>query len=114
MQTIVVRIARNAVIVALFFLAIVLGSAAGALFVYAADLPQISALDDYKPNTITRVYAKNGDVVGEFATERRIVVGYDQISPRLRQAIMAAEDEGFETARRPQHLAHPDHARSRT
>jgi penicillin-binding protein 1A len=96
MQTVVVRIARNAVIVALFVLAAVLGSAAGALFVYAADLPQISALDDYKPNTITRVYARGGEVVGEFATERRIVVAYDQIPLRLRQAIMAAEDDTFE------------------
>jgi penicillin-binding protein 1A len=96
MQTIVVRIARNAVLVVLFVVAAVLGSVAGALFVYAADLPQISALDDYQPNTITRVHARGGEVIGEFATERRIVVGYDQISPHLRHAILAAEDEGFE------------------
>ena len=82
---------------ALFVVAAVLGAAAGAFFVYAADLPQISALDDYKPNTITRVYARGGEVVGEFATERRIIVSYDQISPNLRHAIMAAEDESFET-----------------
>ena len=97
MQTVIVRIARNAVLVALFVVAAVLGAAAGAFFVYAADLPQISALDDYKPNTITRVHARGGEVVGEFATERRIIVSYDQISPNLRHAIMAAEDDTFET-----------------
>ena len=36
-------------------------------------------------------------MVGEFATQRRIVISYDQIPPVLRQAIMAAEDAEFDT-----------------
>ena len=96
MQTFVVRIARNAVLMLLFVVAAMLGAASGAFFVYAGDLPQVSALDDYAPNTITRVHARNGEVNGEFATERRIVVAYDQISPHIRHAIIAAEDEAFE------------------
>ena len=32
-----------------------LGILSGVLFAYAGDLPQISALDNYAPNTITRV-----------------------------------------------------------
>jgi membrane carboxypeptidase/penicillin-binding protein len=35
-------------------------------------------------------------VIGEFATERRVVIGYDDIAPVLRQAIMATEDADFE------------------
>ena len=31
---------------------------AGVLFAYADDLPEISALDDYRPNTITRIHAR--------------------------------------------------------
>ncbi len=73
-----------------------LGAASGVLFAYAGDLPQISALDDYAPSTITRVYASGGEVVGEFATERRVVIAYDQISPHLRQAIIATEDAEFD------------------
>src|SRR5262249_59990857 len=69
------RVARNAGIIALFIVAAVLGVASGVLFAYAGDLPQVSALDDYTPNTITRVYASNGQVIGEFATERRGGVG---------------------------------------
>ena len=82
--------------VALFVVAAVLGIVSGILFAYVGDLPQIEALDDYTPNTITRVYAANGQVIGEFATERRVVVGYDDISPTLRQAIVSAEDAGFD------------------
>ena len=93
---VVIRVARRALIVTLFVLASVLGIVTGILFAYAGDLPQISALDDYSPNTITRVYAANGRVVGEFATERRVVVKYEDISPRLRQAILSAEDADFD------------------
>ena len=81
----------------LFPLAAILGAGSGVLFIYASDLPQISALDDYAPSTITRVYAAGGEVLGEFATQRRIVVRYDEIAPLLRQAIIAAEDGEFNT-----------------
>ncbi|HEY3384288.1 MAG TPA: PBP1A family penicillin-binding protein [Vicinamibacterales bacterium] len=96
MAHVVIRVARHAGLVALFVLAAVLGSVTGVLFAYAGDLPRISALDDYAPNTITRVYASNGQVIGEFATERRVVVKYEDISPRLRQAIISAEDADFD------------------
>src|SRR5262245_22632311 len=96
MAHVVLRIARNAGIVALFIVAAMLGVLSGVLFAYAGDLPQVSALDDYTPNTITRVLATNGQVIGEFATQRRVVIGYDDINPLLRQAIIATEDAEFE------------------
>jgi penicillin-binding protein 1A len=91
----VIRIARSATIVALFAAAAVLGVLTGVLFAFAGDLPEISALDNYNPSTITRVYASNGAVIGEFAVQRRTVIGYDDISPRLREAIISAEDADF-------------------
>jgi penicillin-binding protein 1A len=92
----VVRVARNAGIIALFVVAAMLGILSGVMFAYAGDLPQISALDNYAPSTITRVFAADGRVIGEFATERRVVVGYDDISPRFREAIVSAEDGDFD------------------
>src|SRR5438270_1244432 len=96
MTRVVVRVARNAVIVALFIAAAMAGILSGVLFAYAGDLPQISALDNYSPSTITRVYASNGQVIGEFATQRRVIVGYDDINPVLRNAIIATEDADFD------------------
>jgi len=93
---VVLRIAQQAGIVALFAVVALAGTVGGILFAYAGDLPQISALDDYRPNTITRLAARDGQIIGEFATERRVVVGYDQIAPVLRQAIIATEDADFE------------------
>src|SRR3954447_5753115 len=96
MATYVVRLAKSAGIIVLFVLAAVFGTVSGVLFAFAGDLPQISALDDYAPSTITRVYGSRGEVVGEFSTQRRVVIAYDAISPKLRQAIIAAEDAEFE------------------
>src|SRR5213594_2995932 len=96
MATYVIRFVRSAGIAALFIVAAMLGILSGVLFAYAGDLPQVSALDDYTPSTITRVLASNGQVVGEFATQRRVIVGYDDINPVLRQAIIATEDAEFD------------------
>ena len=96
MAHVVVKVARNAVVVALFIVAAMLGVLSGVLFAYAGDLPQVSALDNYSPSTITRITAASGQVVGEFATQRRVVVGYDDINPVLRQAIIATEDAEFD------------------
>ena len=95
-RRVLVRIARQAGLVALFLVAALLGTLSGVLFAYADDLPQIIALDSYQPSTITRLYARDGQVIGEFATERRVVIGYDDIAPVLRQAILASEDAEFE------------------
>jgi penicillin-binding protein 1A len=96
MAHVVVRFARNAVIVAMFLAAAGLGVLSGVLFAYAGDLPQVTTLDDYSPSTITRIYANDGKLIGEFATQRRVVVAYDEINPTLRQAIIATEDAEFD------------------
>jgi penicillin-binding protein 1A len=92
----VLRVARRATVALLFLLAAALGAMSGLLFASAGDLPQVSALDDYSPSTITRLVDMRGEPVGDFAIERRTVIGYDQISPHLRQAIISAEDKTFE------------------
>jgi penicillin-binding protein 1A len=90
------RLARQAVIALLFAATALAGGLTGFLWAHAEDLPEISALDAYQPNTITRLHARDGRVVAEFAVERRVVIGYDDIAPALRLAILASEDADFE------------------
>jgi penicillin-binding protein 1A len=90
-----VRFARSAGVAALFVAAALLGTLSGVMFAYSDDLPEVSALDNYSPNTITRVVGKDGQLVGEFAVERRVVIHYTDIPENLRNAILAAEDGGF-------------------
>ena len=59
------------------------------------DMPNAAELVDYHPPTATRVYAWDGTLIGEYSTERRIYVPYDQIPSRLSLAFLAAEDHNF-------------------
>jgi penicillin-binding protein 1A len=68
--------------------------AAGAWFINM-DLPDVRTLEDWRPATITRLAAGDGRTIHEFATEKRIVVGYADLAPALRNAIVAAEDSKF-------------------
>lgn len=59
------------------------------------DLPQVSELEELRPNIVTQVFAADGSKIGEFAIERRTILVYEQIPDVLRNAIIATEDENF-------------------
>jgi penicillin-binding protein 1A len=85
--------------VALAFLllcAIALGAACGFLFVYASDLPEIRALETYRPDVVTEVYSDDGQLAGSFAIQRRILMTYEQCPKVLYNAVTAIEDQHFE------------------
>src|ERR1700731_5241546 len=85
--------------VALAFLllcSIALGAACGLLFVYASDLPEIRALETYRPDVVTEVYADDGQLAGSFALQRRILMTYEQCPKILYTAVTAIEDQHFE------------------
>jgi penicillin-binding protein 1A len=85
--------------VALVFLllcAIVLGAASGLLFVYGSELPEIHALETYRPTVVTEIYADDGQLVGSFALQRRILMTYEQCPKVLYNAVTGIEDQHFE------------------
>src|SRR6201982_3394262 len=85
--------------VALAFLllcSIALGAASGLLFVYASDLPEIRALETVRPKVVTEIYADDGQLVGSFALQRRILMTYEQCPKVLYTAVTAIEDQHFE------------------
>jgi penicillin-binding protein 1A len=71
------------------------GATAGLLFVYTTDLPQVDALEAYRPSSITEIYDDHGRVVGSFALQRRVVASYDDFPPVLRDALVSIEDKDF-------------------
>src|SRR6185436_5295385 len=91
------RYLGSLVFVFLLCLAIALGATAGVLFVYNSDLPQVNSLEDYHPSLITEVKADDGQVIGSFALERRIVVSFEQIPKLVKDAIISVEDQNFYT-----------------
>ncbi|MBI3447634.1 MAG: PBP1A family penicillin-binding protein [Acidobacteria bacterium] len=68
---------------------------AGVAWIINLDLPDVRALEDYRPPTPTRVLAADGTPFHQFGVERRVIVSYDEIPPVLRNAIVAVEDANF-------------------
>jgi len=71
------------------------GSTAGLLLVYTTDLPQVEALEAYRPSSITELFDDQGRVIGSFALQRRVVASYDDFAPVLRDALVSIEDKDF-------------------
>jgi penicillin-binding protein 1A len=77
--------------------ALVAGAAAGAFAVwyFDRDLPDYQQLTDYQPPIVSRVYAGDGRLLAEYATEKRVFVPVKEIPPLLIHAFLAAEDKNF-------------------
>src|SRR5437763_9972260 len=80
----------------LLLCSITLGAGCGLLFVYASDLPEIRALETYRPNVVTEIYADDGQMVGSFALQRRILMTYEQCPKILYNAVSSIEDQHYE------------------
>ncbi|MFQ6108410.1 MAG: penicillin-binding protein 1A [Candidatus Aminicenantales bacterium] len=72
-----------------------LGAVFGAYVAILKNLPDISKLEEFEPSIITSIYADNGEVIGEYAIEKRIEVPYEEIPDVLKNAIIATEDPRF-------------------
>jgi penicillin-binding protein 1A len=75
-----------------------LGVLAAAGFVYFAfikNLPDFTSIKEYRPPVITSIYTRDGRLMGEFYTERRIEVPYSRLPKHLVMAFVAAEDTRF-------------------
>ncbi len=73
----------------------VVGAVTGLLLVYTTDLPQVEALEAYRPSSITELYDDQGRVIGSFALQRRVVASYEDFAPVLRDALISIEDKDF-------------------
>jgi penicillin-binding protein 1A len=79
----------------LVLIAALVGATSGLLFVYTTELPQIDALEAYRPSSITEIYDDHNRVVGSFALQRRVVATYDDFPQVLRDALISIEDKDF-------------------
>jgi penicillin-binding protein 1A len=77
------------------------GAACGALFIAFAfaiayaNLPPIDSLANYRPKIPLRIWSADGVLLGEFGEERRSYVPIREVPQRLKDAILASEDESF-------------------
>ena len=59
------------------------------------NLPEITALSDYRPKLPLRVFSAEGELLAEFGEERRELAPISQIPQVMKDAVLAAEDSRF-------------------
>ena len=74
---------------------IVAGGVGYVIWKVSADLPEYSALREYEPPVMTRIQASNGELLAEYATERRLYLPIQAIPDRIVHAFISAEDKNF-------------------
>ncbi|NBZ87097.1 penicillin-binding protein 1A [Stagnihabitans tardus] len=78
----------------LAFLVLTVG---GIFYMYGREVPSPESLKTYAPPTISRIYSAEGQLMDEFATERRLFTPIGDIPPLVQQAFVSAEDKNFFT-----------------
>ncbi len=91
------RLIGNVVFVLLLVVTAAAGAACGLLLIYSSDLPQITALEQFRPATITQLYDDQDRVIGQFALQRRVIDKYEDFPKVLRDALISTEDKEFES-----------------
>ena len=62
---------------------------------YGQNLPDYSQLSKYEPPVVSRVYASDGALLDEFATEKRLFVPIQSIPSIVKEAFLSSEDKDF-------------------
>lgn len=63
---------------------------------FESDLPQnLSVITDYRPIRASQIYSADGETIGEFFVEKRVLVPLEQVPQLVRKAFVAAEDVRF-------------------
>src|SRR3981189_640241 len=80
----------------LILCAVALGAGCGVLCVFGGLLVGGGALETYRPDVVTEVYADDGQLAGSFALQRRILMTHEQCPKVLYSAVTAIGDQHFE------------------
>jgi penicillin-binding protein 1A len=59
------------------------------------NIPSVEALRNYAPPAVSKFYADDGEMIGEFFTEKREVVSLNRLPEHLVYAFLAGEDARF-------------------
>ena len=66
-----------------------------AFWYFSHDLPDFKKLAKYEPSVLSRVYDDNGQLIAEYAIEKRLFIPYESIPNKVIFSFLSAEDKNF-------------------
>ncbi|NLK08727.1 MAG: PBP1A family penicillin-binding protein [Firmicutes bacterium] len=85
---------RRLLVISVFIFSILVGAGFGILAGFLKSAPSLSEVE-FAPKLTSYVYDTNGEVLTRLYKEHRVKVELEQMPLYLRQAVLAAEDDGF-------------------
>ncbi len=89
------RIWRGALLLFGMLVLFAIGAVAGMIAAYGRNLPDISRMADYQPESSTRIFARNGTQLASVYKENRVWVPLSRVPVLVRDAFIANEDHNF-------------------
>ena len=65
------------------------------LWYFSADLPDYKILSNYKPPISSRVHSGEGQLIAEYALQKRLFIPYDSIPKKVIYSFLSSEDKNF-------------------
>jgi len=65
------------------------------LWYFSSDLPDYKILTNYKPPISSRVHSGEGNLIAEYALQKRLFIPYDSIPKKVVYSFLSAEDKNF-------------------
>ena len=65
------------------------------LWYFSSDLPDYKILSNYKPPISSRVHSGEGQIIAEYALQKRLFIPYDSIPKKVIYSFLSAEDKNF-------------------
>ena len=78
-------------------LAIILGLlfSFSTLWYFSSDLPDYKILSNYKPPISSRVHSGEGQLIAEYALQKRLFIPYESVPKKIIHSFLSAEDKNF-------------------
>ena len=65
------------------------------LWYFSTDLPDYKILANYKPPISSRVHSGEGQLIAEYALQKRLFIPYDSVPSNVINSFLSAEDKNF-------------------
>ena len=65
------------------------------LWYFSSDLPDYKILANYKPPISSRVHSGEGQLIAEYALQKRLFIPYDSVPEKVIYSFLSAEDKNF-------------------
>jgi len=65
------------------------------LWYFSSDLPDYKILSNYKPPISSRVHSSEGQLIAEYALQKRLFIPYESIPKKVINSFLSAEDKNF-------------------